>query len=175
MRRWEVLDRIIKQNGFRYIAELGCKNGKTTEFLLANNPDLRIVAVDLFKSQPTQAGVEGGETYEDWNFGEIKAEFDRRIAPYENRVEVHCTYTSGVATVFYHKPVFDLIFIDADHSYRGVSTDIKDWLPKVRSGGIVAGHDYNTKWPSVQRAVADNLPIHEIQLEPDSVWWWRKP
>jgi len=173
-RRWEVLDKLIKKNHFQYVAELGCKNGNTTEFLLANNPELDMIAVDLFLSQPAQAGVEGGETYEDWNFNAIKEEFERRMKPFWNRIDLLHMSTVQAAEKLSNTQ-FDLVFIDADHSYNGVATDIQMWLPKVRSGGIVAGHDYSTKWPSVQRAVADNLPINEIQLEPDSVWWWRKP
>jgi len=36
---------------------------------------------------------------------------------------------------------FDLIFIDADHRYAGVKDDILLWMPKVKPGGILAGHD----------------------------------
>jgi tetratricopeptide (TPR) repeat protein len=37
---------------------------------------------------------------------------------------------------------FDWIYIDADHSFDGCSKDLKAWYPKLRSGGILAGHDY---------------------------------
>lgn len=36
---------------------------------------------------------------------------------------------------------FDLIFIDAEHSYGETGKDIDAWLPKVRQGGILCGHD----------------------------------
>lgn len=36
---------------------------------------------------------------------------------------------------------FDLIFIDAEHSYSETSKDIGAWMPKVRKGGILCGHD----------------------------------
>ena len=36
----------------------------------------------------------------------------------------------------------DFVFIDADHSYEAVKADLLAWVPKVRSGGIVSGHDY---------------------------------
>lgn len=36
----------------------------------------------------------------------------------------------------------DFVYIDADHSYEGCKRDILAWAPKVKSGGILAGHDY---------------------------------
>jgi hypothetical protein len=37
--------------------------------------------------------------------------------------------------------MFDLVFIDADHSYAATLQDIKAWRPKVKPGGILCGHD----------------------------------
>lgn len=37
----------------------------------------------------------------------------------------------------------DLVFIDADHRYDHVVEDILAWYPKVKSGGIICGHDYD--------------------------------
>lgn len=36
----------------------------------------------------------------------------------------------------------DFVYIDADHHYGSVTEDINAWFPKVRTGGIVSGHDY---------------------------------
>jgi hypothetical protein len=36
----------------------------------------------------------------------------------------------------------DFVFIDADHSYKGCLSDLKCWYPKVKSGGLLCGHDY---------------------------------
>jgi hypothetical protein len=40
-----------------------------------------------------------------------------------------------------HDGQFDLIFIDADHSYEAVKRDWKDWAQKVKVGGRIALHD----------------------------------
>ena len=50
---------------------------------------------------------------------------------------------------------FDLVYIDADHSYNAVKQDINNWSRKVKQGGILAGHDYNMA--SVKRAVSECL------------------
>lgn len=36
---------------------------------------------------------------------------------------------------------FDFVYVDAVHDYEGALNDMIDWWPKVRSGGLLAGHD----------------------------------
>ena len=63
----------------------------------------------------------------------------------------------------------DIVFIDAGHSYEEVLEDIDAWLPKVKPGGVLAGHDYlpNT-WMGVVKAVDERFG------KPDQVidWIW---
>lgn len=64
----------------------------------------------------------------------------------------------------------DLVFIDGDHSYEGVKQDISLWLPKVRSGGIISGHDYDyPELPGVRKAV-DEVLGEDVFTGPDFTW-----
>jgi len=51
------------------------------------------------------------------------------------------------------------VYVDADHSYQAVLTDLEAWAPKIKPGGMLAGDDYT--WQdeegtySVKRAVQD--------------------
>lgn len=47
----------------------------------------------------------------------------------------------------------DVVFIDMTHTYEAVKNDIEYWLPKVREGGYLAGHDYDDHFPGVKQAV----------------------
>lgn len=49
----------------------------------------------------------------------------------------------------------DFVFIDAIHSFEAVSSDLNAWFPKVRRGGLVAGHDVS--WSGVREAVEQFL------------------
>ncbi|MGC1879132.1 MAG: class I SAM-dependent methyltransferase [Rhabdochlamydiaceae bacterium] len=67
---------------------------------------------------------------------------------------------------------FDLVFIDANHEYGHVKQDILSWLPKVRPGGILAGHDYDPRIPmfsGVKQAV-DEIFGNKIMLGKDRLW-----
>lgn len=62
--------------------------------------------------------------------------------------------TSTDGARFFADNSIDLVFIDADHSEECVTADIKAWWPKVKWGGILAGHDYeNGDDPGVKAAV----------------------
>jgi len=37
---------------------------------------------------------------------------------------------------------FDFIYIDANHEYKYIKQDLINWYPKVKVGGVIAGHDY---------------------------------
>ncbi len=50
------------------------------------------------------------------------------------------------------------VFIDANHLYAGINADIKAWMPKVKPGGLLGGHDYDVAlWPDVKRAVDEEF------------------
>lgn len=40
---------------------------------------------------------------------------------------------------------YDYIYIDGDHSYKGVSFDVKSFWPKLKKGGYVLLHDIDVK------------------------------
>jgi len=64
------------------------------------------------------------------------------------------------------------LFIDANHDYEHVKEDIKMWLPKIKAGGVIAGHDY-TNFPGVKKAVDELLP--EAEQVSVRCWKYRKP
>lgn len=71
--------------------------------------------------------------------------------------------TSALAARFMESA--DLVFIDAEHDYESVRWDISEWLPKIRPGGVIAGHDYTLN-SDTKRAVDDVFgPAVEVEGE----------
>jgi predicted O-methyltransferase YrrM len=67
------------------------------------------------------------------------------------------------ASKLYADASLDFVFIDADHRYEMVARDIDAWLPKVKRGGIIAGHDF-CNWPGfgVIQAVTERFERFEV-------------
>ena len=63
----------------------------------------------------------------------------------------------------------DFVFLDADHSYEGVQKDIAAWRPKMKPGGVMAGHDLVRE--GVHKAVQEALG--EYKAIGPLAWWVR--
>ena len=57
----------------------------------------------------------------------------------------------------------DLVFIDADHSYDGCYNDLLAYFPKLKSNGILLGHDYGSKVFKVTEAVTDFIKKYNLK------------
>ena len=61
---------------------------------------------------------------------------------------------------------FDMILIDADHSYEGVKTDLYNYFSKLKLDGILVLHDYGCPtWPGVKKACDDFQSESGVRLE----------
>lgn len=82
-------------------------------------------------------------------------------------------FGSDEAIRYFQNEELDGVFIDASHDYTNVRKDILMWFNKVKTGGILSGHDYHGDWAKeVQPAVKDALNHHRI--ESSEIWgtWW---
>ena len=87
----------------------------------------------------------------------MRAAFEANIrnAGFESIVKVFAE-DSKTAHRHFAEGSLDFVFIDGDHSYEGVKLDILNFLPKVRPGGLIAGHDYEHS-PMFRKAVDETL------------------
>ncbi len=124
--------------------------GKSVAFLAVeavnSGKDLQIFAIDSWEDFETVISAEtfdGEETFRCYR---------ENIAPVADRIETRRMPSLEAAAEFTNGRC-DFVFIDASHEYRDVLDDLAAWYPKVRSGGVLAGHDYH--WPGVSRAVRE--------------------
>jgi hypothetical protein len=68
-----------------------------------------------------------------------------------------------IAAGIFPDETFDMVYVDGDHKYGSVLTDMVLWWGKVRRGGYLAGHDYHKDWPEVIKAVDHYCRMNHLQ------------
>jgi predicted O-methyltransferase YrrM len=134
------------------VVEVGCHRGVSTEVWLLHAG--RVVAVDC------------------WGEEAFYREFMARVGDFPNLGVVRDRSLNAAPR--FHEGEFDLVYIDADHSYAAVEADIRAWAPKVRPGGWITGHDYCELTDDVRRAV-DQCFGKPMAVFADTSWAVRTP
>lgn len=68
--------------------------------------------------------------------------FKKNIEPVKDNIGV-IKSLSWDGAKFFDDESLDFVFIDAAHDYESVKKDLDSWFPKIKKGGIIAGHDYH--------------------------------
>lgn len=154
-----------------HCVELGVLEGDHSfEMLSVLQPD-KLWLVDMW----TDIKVSGsgsdylGNDQEDWDRRYLKVV--ERYAPYAN---VSVLRLAGQQAARILPNDLDLVYIDACHDYECVLEDMRDWLPKLKVGGVLSGDDYSRE--EVVAAVADFLkdyPSYKLYTCPTQ-WWFVK-
>ena len=135
--------------------EIGAWKGRSTAFMgveiINSDKDITYHVIDHF-----QGSDEHQQENEVIN-GSLKDVFLKNIEPISHRVNLW-PVPSLEAVKYFADNSLDFVFIDGSHDYESVKKDIQAWLPKVKSGGVLAGDDYAT-WPGVKQAVDELLPL----------------
>jgi hypothetical protein len=111
----------------------------------------------------------GGSVGEDFPFGdEDRTHWMRNVLTMGLGAKIRpINLLSEQAALVWDKPI-GLLFIDGSHDYESVTTDLKNWLEFVVSGGLVAFHDVtNPDTPGVARAIAEYADCLELVEEAD--------
>lgn len=159
---------LLREVEAKDIAEIGVYRSMTVEFVVKNyyNELDSYYMIDAWKpfGDEKEAGCPVGEDWAFWynHAVELAKEFRKLHVIREDSVK---------AAQQFHDQAFDLVFIDADHSYEAVKNDIAAWKSKVKPGGIIAGHDYYERWLGVIKAVEESFPSRSIKFLPDTVWY----
>jgi hypothetical protein len=163
-----IIDLALK-NDWRQGVEIGVLKGKTLFSVLDACPKLSMTGVDQWKVLPLRED-ENAETYSVFDMAKIEEDVHRKMLKYGGRCQIFKGDSVCQANRFRDGSV-DFVFIDGDHTEKGVRRDIEAWEPKVRSGGMVLGHDCS--WPTVKRVISEVFP--DYQEFGEEVWGVVKP
>ena len=139
-------------------AEIGVARGELSHYLLAHIKRLhRLYMIDQWCEIPAGHSYRrtrdslASQTAEQWQDMET---LSRTVASYFPKRAVIIKQPSSEAVQPFRDNWLDFVFIDADHSYEGCLTNLREWYPKVRNGGLFSGHDYrHTRFRGVSKAV----------------------
>ncbi len=117
--------------------EVGVQAGIFSEQILNQWNGKKLYLVDIWRQQADYADVANVDNDKQLElFLAVCKKFF-----YDNRVTV-IREDSVAAANHFRDEFFDFVYLDADHSYEGVVNDIEAWYPKLKKGGVLAGHDY---------------------------------
>lgn len=137
--RVDMLTAICEREPIRTVAEIGVQRAYFALEILTRCPGVvSYTGVDLWM---TQENYDDGSNKDNETQNVIFADARERLAPFGERVHLWRQDSVAAATRVLDGSL-DFVYLDARHDYRSVQDDILAWAPKVRAGGILAGHDY---------------------------------
>lgn len=153
-------------------AEVGVWKGRSLISILPLAKRLeykQIVAIDTFTGSPNELHTTHAEAVT----VNIKEQFEHNLRESGCSDIVHIIQEGSIsASTYFPDQYFDVVFIDAEHTYDAVKADIEAWLPKVKLGGTLMGHDW--LWADVQSAVIGTLSPYGPQHICENMWWYFK-
>jgi predicted O-methyltransferase YrrM len=163
---------MLRVLGMNTGAEIGVFQGVYSETLLAANPKLKLYSIDPWLADPP-TGVDEKQIQKAF------AAAMNRLGPYKNSYVIR--KKSAEAVHQFSDRSLDFVYIDGAHDFDSCYEDLSIWSPKVKTGGIIAGHDYNYysspygKHYGVIEAV--NTYVYQHQITPMFTFGrrWRKP
>jgi predicted O-methyltransferase YrrM len=152
-----------------HFIEVGAWKGMSASYMaveiINSNKDIRFDCVDLWEYADSQNDI-SEDMYE--NLYEV---FLKNIEPVKHIINPIKDYSVKASNLYEDKSV-DFIFLDASHDYENVMNDLNAWFPKVKLGGVLAGHDYASE--GVKKAVNEFFTKMGVVLPFGSCWIYKK-
>lgn len=100
-------------------------------------------------------------------FSKVYEKFLENISNFANINSIRLT--SDEAINIFNNIKLDFVYIDGAHTYEQVHKDITNYMPIIKEGGFIGGHDYVPGWNDVMQAVNELLGIPD-QTFVDGSW-----
>lgn len=130
------LAQLFAELGFRYGAEIGVETGHYSRVLCQANPDLNLYCVDSWRAYK---GYRDHVNQDKLN--RFYRDAIRRLKPFKAKI---VRKFSMDAVKDFKNETLDFVYLDANHEFQAVTNDIVEWGKKVKVGGIISGHDFES-------------------------------
>lgn len=152
------------------IVEIGCWKGKSTGAILSALQEGNVMyCVDVWDENITR----------DEEYKNSESAFDI-FQNHTSKFPVKPNIVRKVsleAVKDFENDSLDWVFIDGDHSVSSVLADIKEWSKKLKTGGILSGHDW--QFDTVKEAIRlSGIKINGFTTHKESngniygsIWW----
>ena len=124
---------------YEEVVEIGCWFGRSTHAILTGNleawPCGMVYAVDTFNGSASE--IDSDHVFAKSH--SVRDEFQRNCGHFKNLDVIQDN--SEAASLLFEPDSVDAVFIDAEHTFEAVITDLSSWANKVRLGGLLCGHD----------------------------------
>lgn len=171
---YEVIRMLGMKNYWKFGAELGVKTGISMKPVLDACPELFLFAIDTWEEFE---GIKPKYLRSNklWDHDINYMDYMFRIGnnyKYKNRVQTMKMKTSE-AHAFIKDGLLDYVFFDGDSRKEGMLEDLKNWIPKIKLGGYVIGHDYYLKGQDtgVREAVSHFFGEDIVVYDYDKTWF----
>lgn len=157
--RSDLLKLIPKQS---IVGEIGVFKGDFSKIIFDIIKPQKLHLIDLFEGT-TMSGNKDGQNI---IYTDLAKEYEL-LSNYfinYNNVILHKGNSKNILKTFPNY-YFDFLYIDGDHSYNGVYSDLELSLSKVKQYGCIGGHDYHKhSFPDVYSAVNDFCHKYSLQI-----------
>ncbi len=135
--RNEMIKSLIPPGGV--YAELGVLAGEFAQILYETLAPSKLVLIDYFQGTCPSGDADGNNS----KLYDLDKCYEHLFLKYKNNDAVQLRKGDTVERLNeFEDGSFDMIYIDADHSYFGCKRDIEAAYKKCKVGGWICGHDY---------------------------------
>jgi cephalosporin hydroxylase len=149
-------------------AEIGVFRGGFSEHILTHWTGKKLYSIDSWTHQGKRLDKSDATEKEQL---ENKRICEERLKEFKHRSSIIHDFSVLAATRFESgkQANLDFVYIDAAHDYRSVWADLEAWYPRIKVGGMLAGHDYKNSFVrknlvEVKRAVDDFFRIYGLMV-----------
>lgn len=160
--------KLIDELGLKTGVELGVNEGGYSDLLLTESKLDKLYSIDAWNLDASETMA---APFKAWTVKQVKSaeEIAREVLGKHGERSVVIKGNSFDAASQFDDNSIDFIFFDAGHRFSGFALDMINWWPKIKMGGVIAGHDY---WRRYRYEVMDvaNAFLFEHRLIMRMTW-----